>query len=326
MPAITFMAAINLMSPINISLAITITRRYRADDNHTRFLTLHFQMFKDATSIGLGTGNWDWNTQFIENMQGMFVNTQFNKDISAWDTSSVQTMASMFLDTGAFDQDISQWDVSNVTNFSFMFGNAGLSTVNYDALLIGWDAQALEAGMTFGGGASQYCSPAAESARTHMINSDGWTINDGGQSITCAVEVDLVVGVNDAITSVQPGQSVEYEIQVVNIGTAAAYNANLTDVLPPELLGATWYCTPLGTATCGASGVGAINDTFSIPLDGSSSVTYTVNATVTTDPFIDVYYQAQATANPAQTDINLNNNFDDDLNIHDDIIFINGFE
>ena len=60
----------------------------------------------------------------------------------------------------------------------FMFVGVKLSTQNYDALLIGWDAQTLQNGVTLGGGSSNYCRGAA--ARAHMISSNGWTIYDGG--------------------------------------------------------------------------------------------------------------------------------------------------
>jgi len=48
-----------------------------------------------------------------------------------------------------------------------MFLHVALSTTNYDALLIGWDAQALQSGVTFSGGNSTYCF--GESARQNMI-------------------------------------------------------------------------------------------------------------------------------------------------------------
>jgi hypothetical protein len=63
-----------------------------------------------------------------------------------------------------------------------MFYGATLSTANYDALLIGWDAQSLQSGVTFHGGNSTYC--AGEAARANMISSDSWTINDAGKNCT----------------------------------------------------------------------------------------------------------------------------------------------
>ena len=63
-----------------------------------------------------------------------------------------------------------------------MFNGTMLSRSNYEAMLINWNAQQLQPGVSFDGGNSTYCSQAAANARANMINSDGWTIIDGGQS------------------------------------------------------------------------------------------------------------------------------------------------
>ena len=45
----------------------------------------------------------------------------FNSDLSAWDVSSVTSMASMFSGASAFNSDLSAWDVSSVTTMNSMF-------------------------------------------------------------------------------------------------------------------------------------------------------------------------------------------------------------
>jgi surface protein len=89
----------------------------------------------------------------------------------------------MFYNANAFNQNISSWNVSNVTEMNNMFLGAGLSTINYDSLLIGWstitfDETPLKQGVSFDGGGSKYCNGA--SARASIINTYGWTITDGG--------------------------------------------------------------------------------------------------------------------------------------------------
>ena len=68
-----------------------------------------------------------------------------------------------------------------------------ISRSNYEALLINWNAEALQPGLTFDGGNSTYCSNAAANARANMINSDGWTITDGGQDCTESTPPPTVV-------------------------------------------------------------------------------------------------------------------------------------
>ncbi|RLD51709.1 MAG: hypothetical protein DRJ05_18145, partial [Bacteroidetes bacterium] len=107
----------------------------------------------------------------------------FNDDVSNWDVSNVTNMSAMFRSATSFDQNIGNWNVQNVLDMTDMFFGVTLSTSNYDALLIGWDAQNLQSGINFHGGNSMYCN--GEAARTNMINNDGWTITDGGKDPFC---------------------------------------------------------------------------------------------------------------------------------------------
>jgi surface protein len=147
------------------------------------------RMFYYATAFNQDIG--EWITSNVEDMKYMFSCADiFNQDISDWDTSSVKDMSGMFLNAHNFNQDISQWDVTSLLYANQMFNGAILSTANYDALLIGWDAQNLKPGVTFSGGSSTYC--AGESARTHMVSADGWIITDGGKNCPYIIFLPLV--------------------------------------------------------------------------------------------------------------------------------------
>ncbi len=133
-----------------------------------------------CTSFNGNTTGWvlkgNWTTAFRNT--NSFVGTGAN----TWDTSAVTNMSYMFANNSPFDQNISTWDINQVSNFTgFVQSSTGLSTANYDALLIAWDAQgAMSYSGTVNFGGSQYTSGgAAETARTSLITKWGG-ITDGG--------------------------------------------------------------------------------------------------------------------------------------------------
>ena len=140
-------------------------------------------MFGLSESFNHDIGAWDVSN--VTNMSGMFRGaSSFNQDIGAWNVSNVTAMPSMFHGATSFNQDIGTWDISNVTDMAFMFNDSGLSTANYDRLLIGWAELDLNTGLTFGAGGIQYCT--GKSSREHLVETYDWTINDGGEASTCS--------------------------------------------------------------------------------------------------------------------------------------------
>jgi surface protein len=140
--------------------------------------TTFINMFQD-TPFNKDISGWD-TTNASSASQMFFGATSFNQNISGWETSNMTAMYRMFRNT-AFDQDISSWTITQVTSFTEFLKDSQLSTINYDALLIAWDAQGA---MTFSGtadfGGSKYTAGgAAEAARTSLIAKWGGII-DGG--------------------------------------------------------------------------------------------------------------------------------------------------
>ena len=139
-------------------------------------------------------------------------------------------MNGTFYNATAFDQDISSWDVTALTNATEMFNGVQLSTANYDALLIGWDAQTLQPGVTFDGGLSTYCT--GEAARTSMTSSDSWTITDGGKECPPPPTDDFVITVNTSLgasdlsftipTYAHWGETYDYNVDCNNDGVDEA--------------------------------------------------------------------------------------------------------
>ena len=123
----------------------------------------------------------DWDVSQVTNMYQMFYAAPFNKPIGNWNVSQVTNMEQMFMLT-PFNQSIGNWDISQVTNMYQMLYGTNLSTVNYDATLIGWAARAANSGVkqmvTFSAGNSNYCNGVV--ARDYLTNNFGWNITDGG--------------------------------------------------------------------------------------------------------------------------------------------------
>jgi prepilin-type N-terminal cleavage/methylation domain-containing protein len=89
----------------------------------TTGITDMWMMFLFATDFNQDISHWD--TSNVTDMSSMFFfATDFNQDISHWDTSNVTDMSSMFDNADAFNQNIGGWDVSNATFMDYMFAFA----------------------------------------------------------------------------------------------------------------------------------------------------------------------------------------------------------
>ena len=145
-----------------------------------------FAFAASAFNNGGDSGIDNWDISSATSLARMFRQSPFNQPIGSWDTSSVTDMGNTFYLNSAFDQDISGWDVNQVTQFISFLQGGQLSTANYDALLIAWDAQgAMSYSGTVNFGTSKY-SCKADAARTSLITKWGG-ITDGGlnTSINC---------------------------------------------------------------------------------------------------------------------------------------------
>jgi len=162
-------------------------------------------MFRDTTSANPNTSNWD--TSSVRYMWYMFRGANSaNPDTSNWDTSSVTNMDSMFSGATSANPDTSNWNIENVTTMEDMFTGVTLSTADYDAMLIGFNAQNLQTGVNFGGGNSVYCSATATAAHNNLESGHGWIITDGG-----SCDVIFTDGFEQIVTFKASDGYVEYD-------------------------------------------------------------------------------------------------------------------
>ena len=177
----------------------------------TASVTTMRQMFYSARKFNQNTGSWI--TSAVTNMSSMFwLAQEFNQDIRSWDTAAVTDMSQMFQHAYAFNQNIGSWSTARVTNMYNMFyyarafnqnlstwnvsavtgststtgatnmlTSSGMSTANYDALLIGWDSRSVLSSV-FSATTIGYTS-ASSAARSSLI-AKGWAITDFGLAST----------------------------------------------------------------------------------------------------------------------------------------------
>jgi hypothetical protein len=127
----------------------------------------------------------------IDQMNGAFRDCiSLNVSFNSWNIINISQIVQMFRGCTSLDQSFSNWNIVNLGYLNQMFSGAKLSTANYDATLIGWEAT-LQAAFpngtgyslapSFDGGGSEYTGGgAAATARASLISNFGWTISDGG--------------------------------------------------------------------------------------------------------------------------------------------------
>ena len=153
-------------------------------------------MFYNAISFNQDISNWDVSK--VTDMSLMFgVSRSFNQDISGWNVGNVINMEKMFNNASNFNQNIGSWDVSKVTKMNEIFKFSGISSNNYDSILIGWANQNLQQNVTLGAEGLYYCT--AETARTTLTSApNNWTIIDEGKDTNCVTTPSLYALIPDA--------------------------------------------------------------------------------------------------------------------------------
>jgi len=118
----------------------------------------------------------------VSNTVEMFYRcSNYNQDNNGFDMSSVTTSLAMYLGTTAYDQNFAGWDITSMTNLNIFMNNTSISTANYDATLVAWEAQSVLDNVSPNFGSSTYTSAGAGgAAHAALIADHSWTFADGG--------------------------------------------------------------------------------------------------------------------------------------------------
>lgn len=101
--------------------------------------------------------------------------------------------------------------------------------------------------------------------------------NESTVSGTVNFVSDIQVSKTASVADAAPGQSLTYEITVINAGPSDAASVNVADVPPAGLNFEAWACAATD-GNCAASGAGAVNETVAI--DAGGQVVFIVDARV----------------------------------------------
>ncbi|WP_460490181.1 BspA family leucine-rich repeat surface protein, partial [Belliella aquatica] len=147
------------------------------------------EMFYNASSFkGIGIDNW--NVSNVTTMSQMFNGASlFDADLTLWDVGQVKNMAAMFQGASAFKgKGLDKWNITSVirpepgTGLDGMLFESGLTSENYDALLIAWSKLNLQPNLRINAKPTQYSSGEASIGRQAIIDDFSWTIIDGGMN------------------------------------------------------------------------------------------------------------------------------------------------
>lgn len=137
-------------------------------------------MFRDAVLFNQDLSSW--NVRNVTGFSFMFMGASaFESDLAGWNVGSATNMRYMFSSAESFSSDLGVWDISNVTDMSSMLILSGMTTADYSATLIGWEAAAgTPNGLTLGAHGLTFNADAS-AARQNLVEDSNWTIEGDSQ-------------------------------------------------------------------------------------------------------------------------------------------------
>ncbi len=166
-------------------------------------------MFWGATSFNQAIGNW--NTAAVRDMSYMFyANAAFNQAIGNWNTSDVRTMRFMFDNATAFNQNIGNWVLYPTVDLFYMLDDSGMDCDNYSATLVGWEANNPTVTNRNLGPNNLIYGTSAVAARTILVNSRGWILNDSTNGNVCNGSLSASEYTTEKQISIYPNPAKDY--------------------------------------------------------------------------------------------------------------------
>ena len=272
-----------------------------ANDNATDIDTLNSEVdyaitIDDATSLYPPGGSTIYNV-VVSNLgpsdgsnATVIFNAPVNSNISAWSCSAAGGVSCE-----------NPAGVGNINEVLAHFPNA--AQLQYSVTL------AIDVGRT---------GNLTANANVSTTDNDTNGANDISSDIdTDAPSIDLSLSLDDSVTEYVAGQSVTYTLFTQNEGNSDASNATISLSAPSNTTISAWTCSDGTTVTCAsAGGVGDINEVIGAFPSGDS-LTYAVTLAIDSD--ISGNLVTNATISTTDTEANLANNINSDIDIANNI-------
>jgi uncharacterized repeat protein (TIGR01451 family) len=134
------------------------------------------------------------------------------------------------------------------------------------------------------------------------------------------IESDVGVTLSDGRGNAQLGDVLDYQIVVSNNGPSAAVAA-VSDVLPSQLTGGIWTCTPDGGAACNAGSGDTLSDNATLPPGATATYQYSAMVQAEGDGIIVDMASANVTIGTDPAPLNDSTTDTDTV-----VIFVDGFD
>ena len=161
------------------------------------------EMFRLSVAFNNGGVAPDWDWSGVTEINGTFRScTVMNLDFSAVSLGAVTNLSNAFATCPAFEgYGLETWDISAYSGTSSTFAGAStFPTAQYNAILIAWEAQVEQSGVTINFGSSQY-GGSGKVARDVLTGTSTWTITDGGW---VGLNIDLQTTLVDPLMNGNP--------------------------------------------------------------------------------------------------------------------------